>query len=459
MNEDKTELSSREIELPQTPEIPWDQWFDKLRQQFIYWGWEEPQEVKEGEYPGFPILPHLPERYKDIDLPIFGSSFENIIAANKLLRKARGGDSIGTFYRPGLGANQIANEILEKIGAYKTMVITDPIYEGKEIIDWSRGILPVDLYARSLAAVGAGEMRVFLSKNQVSGGLVEVEDYTSVEIPAGGMAKIDCQVNGVNLFFYLLTEDMTKLDVMDFQVVSFGQPTPFHKSDESGGEEVADPRYDLDFQVKTVDRLPVGGVICFGHGFGYFPSQLPIEAYGFDAVYSEGGKIIAQKREDLGHRLEEAYKVAQLIKEAPSVLAAADPELTWEGYYKNVPKKRRGTLVDVIKVYQQRLDRISAFVNSLTDEDIREKTGRRVEFLLMNPIATKGVLAEDKVAHITDAPEDPDNPEDQKGFGPYFGNPTGLIKDHQRGNLNIFDYYGQLIEEFYNRFPQLRQTV
>lgn len=301
-------------------------------------------------------------------------------------------------------------------------------------------------------------MKIFLSSDyRIPRRPVDLEDYGSTEIPKGGMGKINCTINGVNLSFYLLTEDMTKLAIGKFQILSFGAPTPFHKSDQPEEEKVVDPRNDINFQIRAIKDLSASGVICYSGGFEYFPKSLPLEAFGFSEVYSKGSFKIAQKREDIGDRLEEAYRVAKIIEDTKFALAATHPELVEYGYYKNAPKKRRVTLEKVINVYQERLKKISRFVNSIPNKDIQMRVGRRIEFLLVNPIATDGVLDEAKVVNIMDAPEDADHPEEKLGFGPYFGNPAGLIRDHNEGKIDIYEYYKRLISEFYTRLPQLKQ--
>lgn len=453
--EDEYKPVIKNAETSQTPEIPWDQWFDRLRERFEYWGQEEPQEVKEDEFPGLPVLPYLPEEYKRIGLPL--SYFDHIAEQNKKIREIRGENSQDIFYRPGLGATNVTEEILDKIGAYKTMIVTDPVYAEKEMIDWSEGILPIDFYVRSLNVIGAKDMKILLANDyKVPGRNVDLEEYRSLEIPKGGMAEINCRINGVNLSFRLLTEDMTKLDLRGFQILSLGQPTPFHKNDQSAEEEIYDPRGNNDFQIRAIENLSIGGVICYDRGFEYFPKSIPLEAFGFSEVSSKDGRMIVQKKEDVSDKLAKVFQIPEIIGDIVFVLSARHPKLTW-AYYKDVSPEYQVAIEDILDAYKEKLEKISDLTNSISDKNIQLKIIKRVEFLLMNPIASNRVLDEGKVKKIVKAPEDPDNPEEKKGFGPYFGSPRGLIEDHNAGNINIWEYYKKIIDEFYAKFPQLKQ--
>ena len=445
---------------PQSPEVPWNQWLDQLQIRFKYWVQEEKQaDPDKWEWP--PKLPNLPEQYKKIWTEIPSDYQEDIIDANKKIRDIKGESTTGVFYRPGIGYGGVLWEVLDKMGTYGTMVVSDPVYEGKEMVSWSEGLLPIDYYTRTLNLIEPQELQVTLTDNyRQPGKPVNPEQYESVEIPEGGMATIDFKVNSVNLTLHLLAEDMTKFNPDRYDTLGLGRPTPYNH------DKAKDPRYNEDFKVDAMQHLSIGGIIDYHEGnFSFLPSALPPEVFGFKTVQAEDTRRIVQKTEDVGERLQAASNMVQAIHEALGVLAGSLPGKGWAGYYKSINKYREEgqpevTLDDVMNGYKERLTEIAKFVATLPGE-VQTKTLKRVEFLFMNPIATDGQLDQDKIMKIHTVSEDPDKSEaseEGSGRSPYFGSPGGLINDHNEGNIDIFDYYDKVIGEFYTAFSQLRQS-
>ena len=445
---------------PQSPEVPWSQWLGTLQERFKYWRQEDkPADSDKLEWP--PKMPNLPEQHRRIWTEIPSEYKSDIVDENKKMRDIKGEDASGVFYRPGIGYGGALWEVLDKIGTYGTMVVSDPVYEGQEMVSWSEGLLPINYYVRTLNLIDPQEMQVSLTNNyRQPGKVVSSEQYEIAEIPAGGMTTIDFKVNGVNLTLHLLAEDMTKFSPDRFDILGLGRPTPYNP------DKAQDPRYSKDFNISAMRNLAINGIIDYHEGnFSFLPSVLPPEVFGFKTVYSQDTRRIVQKTENVGERLEPAFKVVDAIHESLGVLAGSLPGRSWTGYYKSLNQYREEgesevTLDDVIKCYRERLSDIAKFTVTLPPE-LQDKVLKRIEFLFMNPIATNGQLDETKITKIHEAPEDPDKPEpSEEGSShyPYFGSPGGLIKDHNEGNIDIFDYYVKVISEFYSVFPQLKQS-
>lgn len=472
MSEDKGELNMKELQpvsslnilvikegSPQTPEVPWNQWLGHLQERFKHWMQEEkPTDPDKGEWP--PKMPNLPEEHRRMWLEIPSEYQSDIVDENKKISNIKGESATGVFYRPGIGYGGALWEVLDKIGTYRTMVVSDPVYEAQEMVSWSEGLLPINYYARVLSLIEPQEMQVTLTDNyRQSGKVIDAEQYETAEIPAGGMATIDFKVNGVNLTLHLLAEDMTKFSPNRYDILGLGRPTPYNP------DKAKDPRYSEDFKIRAMQNLAIDGIVDYHEGnFSFLPSTLSPEVFGFKTVYSEDTRRIVQKTEDVGERLEPAFKTVAAIHEALGVLAGSLPEASWAGYYKTLNQYREGqpeiTLDDVMKGYSERLSEIAKFIATLPKE-MQGKVLKRVEFLFMNPVATNGQLDKAKVMKIHEAPEDPDKPaptEEGSSHYPYFGNPVGLIKDHNEGNIDIFDYYDKVTDDFYTAFPKLKQS-
>lgn len=445
---------------PQTPEVPWDQWLGQLQERFQHWRQEEkPSDPNKWEWP--PKMPNLPEQHKRIWTEIPSDYEQDIVDENKKIRNIKGESTTGVFYRPGIGYGGALHEVLDKMGTYGTMVVSDPVYEGKEMVGWSEGLLPIDYYVRALNLIYPQDLRVALTNNyRESGKIVSPEQYELAEIPAGGMATIDFKVNGVNLTLHLLAEDMTKFSPDRYDTLGLGRPTPYNH------DKAKDPRYSKDFKVSAMQNLATGGIIDYHEGnFSFLPSALPPEVFGFKTVYSKDTRRIVQKNEDVGERLQGASKTVQAIHEALGVLAGYLPGENGGDYYKSLNKYREEgqseiTLEDVINRYNERLIKIAQFIATLPDE-IQDKTLKRLEFLFMNPIATNGKIDVEKVKKIDEAPEDPDNPKpviERYAHYPYFGRPQKLINDSKAGNIDLIDYYNKVIDKFYTAFTQLRHS-
>lgn len=337
------------------------------------------------------------------------------------------------------------------------MIVTDPVYEGKEMIDWSEGVLPVSYYLKALSLIGPQDLKVTISDSfRNPGRVVAPEEYESLEIAPGGMATIGFNINGVDLTLHLLAEDMTKFNPSRYHVLGLGRPTPTT-------DKIFDPRYSDTFQTGATQNLAVDGIIEYDEGnFNFVPKELPAEVFGFKEVYSKDGRKVVQKKEDVGNdKLNKAFKAIEAIHEGVGALAGDIPGKNWIGYYKNVARYsdsgEEATIDEVVDAYGERLDLISDFINSISDVELRKQALKRVEFLFMNPIASNGQIDNDKVLKIHEVPSDPDqtkNGDQGSSHGPYFGEVNGLINDHNAGNVDIFEYYKRLISEFYNRFAK-----
>jgi len=443
---------------PQNPEISWDEWVGQQRDTFKHWRYEEkPVDPEKSEWP--PKMPNLPDQHRRIWTEIPSEYREDILEENKRVRSLKGGRSDGIFYRPGIGYGGALDEILGKIGTYHTIVVTDPVYEGKEMLSWSEGLLPVDYYIRSLALIDAQEIRVTITDNySKSGRVVETKLYESAEIPAGGMATIDFKVNGVNLTIHLLAEDMTRFHPDAYDILGLGRPTPYNP------DKAKDPRYSEDFTIKGIRNLAINGIVDYHEdNFRFLPSYLPPEVFGFKVAYSKDGANIVQKITDVKDRLDGAFKTETEIHEALGALAGSMPGENWAGYFRELNQYREGqreiTVDDVIQVYRQRLDSIAKFVAALPSQEA-QATLERMRFLFMNPLVTDGQIDEQKIKKINETSDNPDNPtpyEEGSYRRPYFGSPNRLIREHNEKKINIFEYYKRLIKEFYDVFHQFKK--
>jgi hypothetical protein len=93
---------------PQTPEIPWDEYLEKLDSKFKFWK----EVTNPDDTSGPPPMPNLPEKYQCISSEILPDI--NFVELNKRFREILETNSIGTFYRPGLGYGGALEEILER---------------------------------------------------------------------------------------------------------------------------------------------------------------------------------------------------------------------------------------------------------------------------------------------------------------------------------------------------------
>lgn len=338
------------------------------------------------------------------------------------------------------------------------MVVTDPVYERREMSSWSEGLLPIAYYIRCLALIGAEEIKVSLFDDYTNkkGRVIDVKLYESTEIPPGGMATIEFKVNGVSLTIHLLTEDMTKFHLDTYDILGLGRPTPYNP------EETEDPRYSQNFPLKAIGSLATKGIVVYHEDdFRFLPPYLPPEVFGFRIVHSSGGAKIIQKVVDVKDRLQAAFETETAIREALGALAGYLPGDN-SGFFEELNQYQEGqrkiTIEDVIQAYRQRLNRIAKFIKSLPSQEA-QSTLKRINFLFMAPIATDGKIDKQKIQKIHEAPNDPDNPRPSEYYRrPYFGSPNQLINEHNEGKINIFEYYDRIIREFYDTFPQLKKS-
>lgn len=443
------ELHIKELS-PQRPEIPWNKWLNQTFERFKYWTQKDPSDT-EWHWP--PRYPNLPEEHQQISPEIPNYDTGPIRRVNGIFRKLRGEGSKDIFYRPGIGYGGLLNEIIEKVGTFGTMVVTDPVYEKSEMSGWSEGLLPVDYYVETLKLLNPKNLKVSIAEDYTKEGReLPAEEYSSAQIPKGGMAKISVTLNGVQMDILLLAEDMTKLNLSKYDSLGLGRPTPYNP------EKAVDPRGDLSFNKKIIKGLSTGGLIdYFEDNFTFLPKDLPPQVLGFKLVYDQKGNKIVQKVEDLAERLDPALQINSTIHEALGALAGILPGTLWLGYYKHLEGLdgyEKVTLADVVSAYGKHLEEIRAFIETLP-QDQAITMRERMEFLFMNPIATSGKIDIEKIKKINKSPANPYKPK-ERGAGsdhPYFGSPLGLIRDHNNGEIDIFLYYQQLIDRFYATFP------
>lgn len=436
---------------PQMPEIPWDQYMHKVSSKLahLYETATQQESIEELEYP------HLPEYYKCLKSEIYAPELSIITENNARFRSILGSNCDGIFYRPGIGDGDALIEILEKMGTYNTMVVTDPIYEGIEMANEYRALLPTDYYIRVLSMLDAQNIEVTLSQDYTQEGVIITPDkYQRAEIPAGGKATITCVINGVNLTYHLLMEDMTKFSPTNVSILGFGRPTP-HDQGKTGN-----PHSDTAFQLRTLRDLTLGGIVEFNKSdFIYLPKYLPPQVLGITVLHNENGNIIAQKTSDKGPLLDSAFSTERDITEALGALAGKIPMVGYSMYIKDASfEDHIVTLDDVLGSYKERMARIADFTKGLTPDDA-EKVLQRIEILFMHPISTRGSLDLEKVQKIRSVSSDPDNPTEYMNNyydPPYFGSPRDLINDHNNGEIDAIEYYKRLIFEFYQAFPQLK---
>lgn len=437
---------------PQTPEIPWEQYIQRVSSKLAYLYKIAPQQDPGGELE----YPNLPEEYKSLRSEISAPELPTIVENNTRFRSILGSNSDGIFYRPGLGDGGALIEILEKMGTYHTMIVTDPIYEGTEMINEYRDILPTNYYTRVLSMLDAQNIEITLSNDYTKEGEgITPDKYQTAQIPAGGIATITCIINGVNLTYHLLMEDMTKFSPTNVSILGFGRPTPHDQ------EKTGNPHSDTEFQFRTLRDLTLGGVVEFNkNDFIYLPKYIPPEILGLTILKNENGAIIAQKTQNRDSLLEAAFNTERDITEALGTLAGKIPMGGYSMYVKDASDEDHiVTLDNALDSFKERMSRIANFTSELASEDA-EKIFQRIETLFMHPVATGENLDLEKVSKIRYVSNDPDNPtEYMENYydTPYFGSPRDLINDHNNGEIDAIEYYKKLIFEFYEAFPQLKE--
>lgn len=436
----------------QKPELPWTKYLENLRVRFQHWTYAE----NPNDYP--PIMPNMPAEHQRIrgEIPS-QQEFPALIRRNTTLRSLVGERTDGVFYRPGIGYGGFLEELLEKIGTYGVMISSDPVYEGQEMVSWSEGLLPVDYYLRTLRLLEPETLQVTITDDYInpqSHRVLDPSDYQTAELAAEGMASIQARINGVNLTVLLLAQDMTKFSPEKFKILGLGRPTPYNP------DKAKDPRGNDVFVREAIQHLSVGGLIHYFPGdFNFFQPILPAEVFGFFIKQSDSRGILAQKNEEVGERVEMALHIAEGLEEALGVLAGSLPGENYMGYFENINQfssdGRKVILDDVVRAYRERLQTARAFIDSLPNNTIRQKAVKRLEFLFMGPLATNRLLDQDKIMNIHNAPQDPDKPQSEQGQSSwaYFGEVGPLIHAHNSGQIDIFEYYQNLVETFYSVFP------
>lgn len=421
--------------LPQTPKVPWDDYLAQNIKRFRYLKVEEDGE----EWP--PKFPNLPSEYRKMyfDIPHRTEEIEEIVAHNKVLRSVIGSDSTKVFYRPGIGYGGALNEILEKMGTYRTMIITDPVYAEKKMTEWSKGILPIDYYIKTLNLLNAENIEIKISSNLVDPGTTA---DIKTEIPTHGVATISCKINGVDLEFQLLTEDMTKFHPSHYDIVGFGQPTP------TDPDNVKDPRYSENFVYDTIHDLSMGGIVDYSESsIRFLPKDFSPEVFGFQEVGSGhiGNKKFIRKVEDLGETLKKVFEITENIVSLPRVFAGKMPSGGWVGfYYADIPNEKgekNVTSDDIIELYKTELFKIKDILSSLPDQKVKMIV-EKMEELYMDQISTNADIDLDKVETL--GQNKPNT----------YGGVERLAEEHAEGKIDVVDFYQKLIQIYYEIFPK-----
>lgn len=428
------ELKSKNVlevkeSLPQTPEIPWNDYAIKSIERFRH------LRVTEGddqEWP--PKFPNMPAEYQKmyLDIPYHDKDIDKIVENNKKLRCSIGEDSSKIFYRPGIGFGGALHEILEKMGTYGAMIITDPVYEGEKMKDWSEGMLPIDYYIKTLKLLDAKDINV-----SIAGSISENKNSemtygnSETQIPLHGSATIKCKVNGVELTFYILAEDMTKFHPTSYDIISFGRPTP-----PDGAE---DPRYFQDFVYDTIQNLSMNGIVDYNEeSFDFIPAGFAPEIFGFKVIEPEqGSRKFIQKVEETGESLKKVFEIAQYLRSTLLAFAGKIPSGGWVGsYYKNVTDETDEkilTVENVIEMYKLELLEIKQLLSGLSDQK-NKMIQEKMENLFMNPISINGQISLDKIEVLGEDKSEP------------YGSIGELAEEHSEGKINAVDFYQKLIQ-------------
>jgi hypothetical protein len=319
--------------------------------------------------------------------------------------------------------------------------------------DWSKGVLPVHYYSQVIRAIGGENLEIDLRQDkQKPGNTVSPEQLPTAEITKDGAAVFDFKLNGVDASIVLLPLDATTFTLDRYNLMALGQPTPYHQWGTK--RTVRDPRDSVSFSINGIKHLETGGILDYAkRSFGFIPNTLTPSVLGLEIVADAEGSTIVQKTADYPDRIAGAYKIADKMREATFALSGSNPRLF--EYYHAPEQSDVDYLREVLKSYRNKLASIRKFIASLP-VDTAEELVDRFEFLMLGPIATNGQLDKEKVQHISEAPDDADEPSAPRHHGPYFGRVDPLIAAHNSDQVNIFEYYQILITLFNNQFSRFR---
>lgn len=266
---------------PQAPDIPWQNWVGRTLATLRFF-----------REPGGSTLAE-PLRIISHEIP-FSADFRQIRQKNAALIAARSGASEGTFYRPGLGYGWLLSEIFEHAGTFREMVVTDQVYADQKMREISGGLLPLVYYFKTLQLVQARDIEVKVARDLMTPvELVHPEAYEEAVIPRGGKGQIDFRLNGVNLKISLFTADMTRFWPPNYQILGLGNPRPAEVG-------VTDPRYSLEFRIKALGGLAIGGILDYSEtGIYFLPPKAKPKDFGLKRIWQWKERVVYQKEKPL----------------------------------------------------------------------------------------------------------------------------------------------------------------
>ena len=344
------------------PEIPWDQWLEKTQKRLSKIR-TSPEEKGVLYY----------------DIPFDDQDWERIIRLNQEIR-SRVSKQDAVFYRPGIGWGGALPEMLQKAGAFSTMIVADPVYREKDMVTWSEGVLPIDYYLQTLNSLEAKDIKIEIETPDHQSTPISTDQATSAQIPANGQARFEYTLNGLHHKLILTDADMTKDDPGQYDILGIGRPTPFNN------ETTQDPR-SIEFIQKAMMALRKDGVVHYDEqNFRFLPHLLPESAFGFKTIYKKdtigsGREVIIQKIEDKGESLSEAIEAEGMVREAVFALSGSlqypQADFVWLVNVTELNQMRHEepplSYEDVIDSFKENIKHLDDFSHSLS-ADIKKSS-------------------------------------------------------------------------------------